>query len=165
MSCSSLNLCLNSFKLKLTICVGEGRVQHFLFKIINVQVDLWMQEASAREVLLYIHGYNLNRKDAIKQAAQLKHYLKFKGLVIVYSWLSNGMLWGYKHDEKLIEKSAPWLCQFITTLLTKVWIRDPNILQVVDKFRKTLVCNISLLGKRLSIEQLCSICLSRDCWA
>ncbi|CAM6010959.1 unnamed protein product [Sphagnum balticum] len=79
-----------------------------------------MQEASAGEVLLYIHGYNVNHKDAIKQAAQLKHSLKFKGLVIVYSWTSNGTLWGYKHDEKVIEESAPWLHQFITTLLTEV---------------------------------------------
>jgi esterase/lipase superfamily enzyme len=79
-----------------------------------------MQEESAREVLLYIHGYNVNHEDAIKQAAQLKHSLKFKGLVIVYSWPSNGTLWGYKQDEKVIEESAPWLHQFITTLLTEV---------------------------------------------
>jgi esterase/lipase superfamily enzyme len=86
----------------------------------KINDELLAQEASAREVLLYIHGYNVNHKDAIKQAAQLKHDLKFKGLVIVYSWPSNGTLWGYKHDEKLIEKSAPWLRQFITTLLTEV---------------------------------------------
>jgi hypothetical protein len=36
-------------------------------------------------------------------------------------------LWGYKHDEKVIEESAPWLHQFITTLLTEVWITDPTI--------------------------------------
>ncbi|KAH9556398.1 hypothetical protein CY35_07G024800 [Sphagnum magellanicum] len=86
----------------------------------KINDELLAQEASAREVLLYIHGYNVNHKDAIKQAAQLKHSLKFKGLVIVYSWPSNGTLWGYKHDEKLIEKSAPWLHQFIMTLLTEV---------------------------------------------
>ncbi|CAM6059725.1 unnamed protein product [Sphagnum tenellum] len=86
----------------------------------KIDDELLAQEASAGEVLLYIHGYNVNHRDAIKQAAQLKHYLKFKGLVIVYSWPSNGTLWGYKHDEKVIEESAPWVHQFITTLLTEV---------------------------------------------
>ncbi|CAK9232086.1 unnamed protein product, partial [Sphagnum troendelagicum] len=86
----------------------------------KINDELVAQEASAGEVLLYIHGYHVNHKDAIKQAAQLKHYLKFKGLVIVYSWPSNGTLWGYKHDEKVIQQSAPWLREFITTLLTEV---------------------------------------------
>ncbi|CAK9275704.1 unnamed protein product [Sphagnum jensenii] len=87
---------------------------------INKKLKPLAQEASAGEVLLYSHGYNVNHRDAIKQAAQLKHYLKFKGLVIVYSWPSNGTLWGYEHDENVIEQSAPRLREFITTLLTEV---------------------------------------------
>jgi len=82
-----------------------------------------MQEESEefkREVLLYIHGYNVNHEDAIKRAAQLKYDLDFKGLVMVYSWPSKGTLWDYGHDEKMIEKSAEYLPGFIKTILTEV---------------------------------------------
>ncbi|KAH9556396.1 hypothetical protein CY35_07G024600 [Sphagnum magellanicum] len=73
-----------------------------------------------RQMLLYIHGYNVNHKDAIMCAAQLKHNTSFPGLVMVYSWPSEGTLWHYDHDEEMIEKSADLLHGFIKTILTEV---------------------------------------------
>lgn len=71
-------------------------------------------------MLLYIHGYNVNHKDAIKRTAQLKHNTSFPGLALVYSWPSKGTLWDYAHDEKMIEESADLLQGFIKTILTEV---------------------------------------------
>ncbi len=81
-----------------------------------------MQEGSRFEhnILLYIHGYNVHHKDAIKRAAQLKYDLQLEGVVIVYSWPSKGTLWGYQHDEEVVKHTASCLQSFIQTILSKV---------------------------------------------
>jgi esterase/lipase superfamily enzyme len=81
-----------------------------------------MQKGSTfkHNILLYIHGYNVRHKDAIKRAAQLKYDLQLEGVVIVDSWPSKGTLWGYLHDEQVVEHTASCLQSFIKTILSKV---------------------------------------------
>ncbi len=81
-----------------------------------------MQEGSRfkNNILLYIHGYNVRHKDAIKRAAQLKYDLQLEGVVIVYSWPSKGTRWGYRHDEEVVEHTASCLQSFIQTILSEV---------------------------------------------
>lgn len=71
-------------------------------------------------VLLFIHGYNVRHKDAIKSAAQLQHDLEFKGRAIAYSWSSRGNLQGYRHDEQEIGKTVDCLEGFIKTIVNEV---------------------------------------------
>jgi len=75
-----------------------------------------------RQALLYIHGYNVNHKTAIKLAAQLKYDLNFDGgLVILYSWPSMGSWepWNYRQDTVVIQESAKRLHGLITTILSE----------------------------------------------
>jgi esterase/lipase superfamily enzyme len=62
----------------------------------------------------------VHHKDAIKRAAQLKYDLQLEGVVIVYSWPSKGTLWGYRHDEEVVEHTASCLRSFIQTILSEV---------------------------------------------
>jgi len=104
------------------VCGKKSRLQLLSF-LKPTKVHLaseWQASGYERQILLYIHGYNVNHKDAIKRAAQLKHNSSFPGLVMVYSWPSKGTLWGYAHDEKMIEESADLLHGFIKTILTEV---------------------------------------------
>ncbi|CAM6052289.1 unnamed protein product, partial [Sphagnum compactum] len=88
-------------------------------RTINKELD---QEGSSfkHNIFLYIHGYNVHHKDAIKRAAQLKYDLQLEGVVIVYSWPSKGTLWGYQHDEKVVDHTASYLESFIQTILSEV---------------------------------------------
>lgn len=101
--------------------LGEARVVFQLrtfFKNTDIQLELWMQ--NARQVLLYIHGYTVSYKRALRLAAQLKDDLKFEGLVILYSWPTMGQLLAYPRDRKVSKKSAPRLGELITTILREV---------------------------------------------
>ncbi|KAH9556395.1 hypothetical protein CY35_07G024500 [Sphagnum magellanicum] len=74
------------------------------------------------QALLYIHGFNVNREKAIRNAAQLSTDLKFHGgggIVIAYIWPSKGSFWYYDDDAEVIKTSANYLHQFITTILSK----------------------------------------------
>lgn len=59
----------------------KGRVntddKEFLSKI---------KSSASEEVLVFVHGFNVNFDEAVLRAGQIKYDLKFPGEVIVYSW-------------------------------------------------------------------------------
>lgn len=77
-------------------------------------------------VLLFIHGYNVSHKAAIKSAAQLKHDLDFQGQTIAYTWSSKGTLRAYGHDERAVKKTVVCLQEFIKTIMSEI-SEDPDI--------------------------------------
>jgi len=103
------------------VFLREARVVFQLrtfFKNTDIQLELWMQ--NARQVLLYIHGYAVCYKSALRRAAQLKDNLKFEGLVILYSWPTMGHVLAYLQDRKVSMRSAQHLGELITTILREV---------------------------------------------
>ncbi|CAK9275703.1 unnamed protein product [Sphagnum jensenii] len=85
-------------------------------------------QKNAREVLLYIHGYTVSHKDALKGAAQLKNDLEFGGVVILYSWPTMGQPLAYHRDGRVIKGTARFLHEFITTILGEVSFSKVHIL-------------------------------------
>ncbi|CAM6033200.1 unnamed protein product [Sphagnum compactum] len=81
-----------------------------------------------KKVLLYIHGYTVSYKSALKRAAQLKNDLEFEGLVILYSWPTRGKPLFYKRDGTVIKRTAPLLRKFITTILREDLFSEVHIL-------------------------------------
>lgn len=54
----------------------------------------------SRDLLVFLHGYNVTFEEAARQAAQFSFDLQFDGQVILYSWPSLGTLAGYCADEE-----------------------------------------------------------------
>ncbi len=54
---------------------------------------------SKRDVLLFIHGYNVGFEDAARRAAQFAYDLEFQGVAVLYSWPSKGKVLRYMVDE------------------------------------------------------------------
>ncbi|TGK02586.1 alpha/beta hydrolase [Leptospira langatensis] len=53
------------------------------------QESLWwkrIEEDPFEEVIIFVHGFNVNFEEAVLRAAQLKYDLKFPGKVALYSW-------------------------------------------------------------------------------
>lgn len=67
-------------------------------------------------VLVYVHGYLNDFNAALFRAAQLKHDLEFPGLVVAYSWPSQGTAAGYTLDEANVEWSAHNFRKFLDSL-------------------------------------------------
>jgi esterase/lipase superfamily enzyme len=72
--------------------------------------------AKPNDVLVYVHGYLNDFNAALFRAAQLKHDLEFPGLVVVYSWPSQGTAAGYTLDEANVEWSAHNFRKFLDSL-------------------------------------------------
>jgi len=90
----------------------RGNLQGFL-EVVN-------KDLSSGDLLVYIHGYKTSHLKAVKQAAQLKYDLKFKGTIILYSWSSAGTVCGYYTDEKNIKKAAVSLHKLLKSIMNEV---------------------------------------------
>jgi len=70
-------------------------------------------DASDRNVLVYIHGFNTGFDDAARRAAQLGFDLKVPGITALYSWPSRGSVSGYLADLSAIEASEAQIADFL----------------------------------------------------
>jgi esterase/lipase superfamily enzyme len=69
--------------------------------------------ASLKEALVFIHGYNVGFRDALRQAAQLSFDLKFPGLALAYCWPSEDQLVKYTVDEDTVQWTQPHFQEFL----------------------------------------------------
>ena len=66
-----------------------------------------------KQILLFVHGYNVSFDDAVYRTAQLALDLRFQGASILYSWPSNGRTLRYVADK---DRSLATLGSFKTFL-------------------------------------------------
>jgi esterase/lipase superfamily enzyme len=75
----------------------------------------------SRDLLVFVHGYNVTFEDAARRAAQFAFDLKFNGPVLLYSWPSLGSLPGYSADEERAFLSSSVFSSFLQTLEDGPW--------------------------------------------
>jgi esterase/lipase superfamily enzyme len=57
-----------------------------------------IQDSSEKEVIVFVHGFNVGFEEAIYRAAQIKYDMKFQGEMLVYTWPAGG------EDESFINQ-------------------------------------------------------------
>ncbi|WP_157649456.1 alpha/beta hydrolase [Burkholderia ubonensis] len=87
------------------------------------QLRSTLEAADERDVLLFVHGYNVSFEDALRRAGQLGHDLKFPGSTALFTWPSMGNVLDYLKDGANAEWSEPYFREFLELLLTKVGAR------------------------------------------
>ena len=70
----------------------------------------------SKEILIFIHGYNVTFEDAARRLGQITRDLAFPGAPILYSWPSQGTYWGYEADEATVEWSIPHFKTFLENI-------------------------------------------------
>ena len=75
--------------------------------------------AGNKEILVFIHGYNVSFKKAARRTAQLAHDLKFDGVPLFFSWPSNGNILKYAGDAENIQQSIPAISSFIMDVVDR----------------------------------------------
>lgn len=75
------------------------------------------EKYTSNDVLLFVHGYNVEFDEAILRTAQLSWDLNFKGAAVAYCWPSQGNLQGYFSDEAAAEYSRPHFTEMLQLLL------------------------------------------------
>jgi esterase/lipase superfamily enzyme len=72
-----------------------------------------------KQILLYVHGFNVLFDDAIRRAAQITFDYQFKGVAMTFSWPSSGSVWSYNSDWANVLWSARHLESYLTELTEK----------------------------------------------
>ncbi|XZE51620.1 alpha/beta hydrolase [Planctomycetaceae bacterium SH139] len=86
-----------------------------------------LKETSERELMVFIHGYNVDFESAVRRTAQLAVDLPFRGVPVCYSWPSQGTLLGYKVDENNVAWTVSHLRDFLTDLAARSGARSINL--------------------------------------
>ncbi|WP_375753703.1 alpha/beta hydrolase [Vibrio sp. HN007] len=71
-----------------------------------------------QSLIVYIHGYNVAFKSAIKRTAQMAYDFNYSGVPVLFSWPSNASLLDYASDREDAVWSATYLAEFLTKLKT-----------------------------------------------
>jgi esterase/lipase superfamily enzyme len=71
-----------------------------------------------KQVLVFIHGFNVGFEDALRRTAQIAYDLKFDGAPVLYSWPSKGVLspLAYVQDQRNADLSSYHLASFLREL-------------------------------------------------
>ncbi|MEP1356228.1 MAG: alpha/beta hydrolase [Tateyamaria sp.] len=64
----------------------------------SLNSELRSRPASQRELLLFVHGYNMTTSDAILQVGQFVEDSGFTGVPVLFAWASAGQLSRYVYD-------------------------------------------------------------------
>lgn len=73
--------------------------------------------ASEKDILIFIHGYNVSFNKAARRTAQLAYDLQFPGIPLFFSWPSKANIFKYKTDAENVRLSIPALTEFIAEVV------------------------------------------------
>jgi esterase/lipase superfamily enzyme len=85
-------------------------------------------DPESRQVLIYLHGYNVTFEQAALRAAQIGFDLKIKGVTAFFSWPSCGTIFGYLADAERIGASESVIADFLAALPAYLGSIDVHIL-------------------------------------
>ncbi|QDT04283.1 hypothetical protein K227x_26730 [Rubripirellula lacrimiformis] len=84
-------------------------------------------QSPRRDLLLFIHGYNVDFQSAVQRTAQMAVDLPFEGVPVCYSWPSQGTLIGYPIDENNSEWTTTHLREFLLELANESGAESINV--------------------------------------
>ncbi|MCT4557426.1 MAG: alpha/beta fold hydrolase [Pelagimonas sp.] len=77
--------------------------------------------AHSREIIVFVHGYNVNNAEALYRLAQIAHDFEAPVPVLAYSWASAGEPRGYVYDRDSVIFSRDGLEEVLTGLAQQNW--------------------------------------------
>lgn len=83
----------------------------------NRLLSLKLDNTNQKDILIFIHGFNVSFASAIRRTAQLSYDLKFKGVSLTYSWTSQGRTSNYMKDEESVQYTTPYLVTFLKDVI------------------------------------------------
>ena len=77
--------------------------------------------AESRQILILLHGFNVSFEEAAMRAAQFAEDTQFPGLIVLYSWPSQGSWSGYNGDEARAAASGERMAECLNDLVGGPW--------------------------------------------
>ena len=76
-------------------------------------------KAPARDVFIFVHGFNVTFDDAARRTAQLAYDMDFDGVPMMFSWPSAGEIYSYFADEAAVNDSGFKMAEFLDTVVAQ----------------------------------------------
>lgn len=80
-----------------------------------------------RDLLVFVHGFNVDFESAVRRTAQIAVDLPFEGVPVCYSWPSQATLFGYTIDENNAAWTQSHLKQFLLELAEQSGAQSINV--------------------------------------
>jgi esterase/lipase superfamily enzyme len=94
----------------------------------SVRAELASHAITDRQVLVYLHGYNVGFEGAAIRAAQIGVDLKIRGVTAFFSWPSCASVTGYLADADRIAASEKQIATFLTAIVQQTGAEHVHIL-------------------------------------
>lgn len=75
-----------------------------------------LERSRQRDLLLFVHGFNVRFDAAVTRAAQLGRDISFNGAIVAYCWPTQGGVLSYDEDEPINAASVEPFTEFLHTL-------------------------------------------------
>lgn len=75
-----------------------------------------VDQSRQRDVLVFVHGFNVSYEQAVLRATQVAADMPFNGAIVVYAWPSQGGVDNYERDGEVIDESRMAFVHFLTQL-------------------------------------------------
>lgn len=76
-----------------------------------------LNHVEEKDILIFIHGFDVTFSSAIRRTAQISYDLNFKGVPMTYSWPSQGNISEYMKDESSVQYTVPHLVEFLKEVI------------------------------------------------
>lgn len=76
-----------------------------------------LKHVEEKDILIFVHGFNVTFSSAIRRTAQISYDLSFKGVPMTYSWPSQGNTSDYMKDESSVQYTVPHLVAFLKEVI------------------------------------------------
>lgn len=86
-----------------------------------------LSRCGRKQVLLFIHGFNVDFDDAVRRTAQFAYDLHFDGPAVLYSWPSEGKVQRYPADVGNTDWSGPRFIEFLSLLRQHLGAHEVHI--------------------------------------
>jgi esterase/lipase superfamily enzyme len=83
-------------------------------------VNRQLARSRQKDLLVFVHGFNVDFDSAVMRAAQVALDVPFNGAVVAYAWPSQGGVKNYASDEPINLASVAPFTEFLSTLLSGV---------------------------------------------
>lgn len=109
------------------------------------QVKTDVANSPRKRALIFIHGFNVTFREALRRTAQLSYDLQFQGATICYSWPSRGSVFQYAADEDSVQWTALHLLNFLQAVYANSGATSIDII-AHSMGNRALLSALQLLG-------------------
>lgn len=79
-------------------------------------VSAQVQRSRQKDLLVFVHGFNVSFDSAVTRTAELALKIPFNGAIVTYCWPTQGGALKYSNDEPINKASVEPFTQFLATL-------------------------------------------------